>query len=180
MGLGRGNAEPRAHMIDTHGGGRESRVRVKSRSTDRGTYEYAVPSHNRISPMKRLLIPLVTVAFLAFTAVAMAGTTEMWSKAGSAYGGASVTGTCKVSKVSLTTSAKVACGLAGGTAVIRYGFPALPASCGPTVQPTVDATGTNVSYSAATLSTGKIRVTVRVGGAAALAVISRVYIADYC
>ncbi len=131
--------------------------------------------------MKRLLIPLVMIAFLAFTAVAMAGTTqEMWSKAGSSYSGAAVTGTCKVSKVSLTKSAKVLCGLSGGTAVIRYGFPELPAGCGPGVSPVVDATGTNVSATAATLAIGKVRVTVRVTGAAALAVISRVTIQYYC
>jgi len=130
--------------------------------------------------MKRLLIPLITIAFLAFTAAAAAQTWYSSSKLGASYSGAAVTGTCKVSKVSLTKSAKVACGLSGGTALIKYGFPALPAGCGPGVSPTVDATGTNVSATAATLSTGKIRVTLRVTGAAALAVISRVTIQYYC
>jgi hypothetical protein len=129
--------------------------------------------------MKRLLIPLITIAFLAFTAVAAAQTWDSSSKVGSAYGSTAVTGTCKVSKVKLTQSAKVVCGLSGGTAVIRYGF-ALPAGCGPSVSPNVDYTGANVSYGAATLTAGKVRVTVRVTGAAALAVISRVTIQYYC
>jgi hypothetical protein len=130
--------------------------------------------------MKRLLIPIVTIAFLAFTAGASAQTYYSLSRVGSGYSGAAVTGTCKVGKVSATKSAKVLCGLAGGTAVLRYSFPALPVGCGPSVSPMVDATGTSVSVTAATLSTGKIRVTAHVSGAAALAVISRVYIAYYC
>jgi hypothetical protein len=121
--------------------------------------------------MKRLLIPLITIAFLAFTAVAAAQT---W------YGSAAVTGSCKVGKVSATKSARVLCGLAGGTATIRYAFAALPAGCGPGVSPTVDSTGTNVSASAATLSTGKVRVTLHVSGAGALAVISLITIQSYC
>ena len=130
--------------------------------------------------MKRLLIPLITIAFLAFTAVAAAQTWYSSSKVGAAYGSAAVTGTCTVTKVKLTQSAKVVCGLSGGTAVIRYGFPSLPAGCGPGVSPTVDSTGTNVSATAATLSTGKVRVTLRVTGAGALAVVSQVTIAYYC
>ena len=120
MGLRRGNAEPRSHMIDTGGGGRESRGRVKSRSTDSGTCEYAVPSQDRISPMKRLLIPLVAIAFLGLTAVAAAQTYYMSSRAGSAYGGTTVTGSCKVGKISATKSAKVVCGLSGGSAVLEF------------------------------------------------------------
>lgn len=130
--------------------------------------------------MKRLLIPFITIAFLAFTAVAAAQTWYSSSRVGSAYANTTVTGTCQVSKLKLTQTAKVVCGLSGGTAVIRYGFPALPAGCGPGVSPTVDSTGTNVWANAVTLSTGKIRVTLHVSGAGALAVISRVTIAYYC
>jgi hypothetical protein len=129
--------------------------------------------------MKRLLIPLVAIAFLGLTAVAAAQTYYMSSRAGSAYGGTTVTGSCKVGKISATKSAKVVCGLSGGSAVLRYAFAALPAGCGPGVSPTVDATGTNVSAAAAP-SSGKIRVSVRVTGAGALAVISRVTIQSYC
>lgn len=132
--------------------------------------------------MKRLLIPLVTIAFLAFTAVAVADQSGwyMSSKAGSSYGGAAVTGSCKVGKVALTKSARVVCGLSGGTAVLRYGFAALPAGCGPGVSPSVDATGTNVGVTAAKLANGNIRVSLHVTGAGALAVISRVSISYYC
>ena len=130
--------------------------------------------------MKRLLIPLITIAFLAFTAVAAAQTCYWSSKAGASYASAATTGSCKVGKVSLTKSAKVVCGLSGGTAVLRYVFAPLPAGCGPGVSPTVDATGTNVTATAVALAKGKVGVNVRVTGAGALAVISRVTIAYYC
>jgi hypothetical protein len=129
--------------------------------------------------MKRLLIPILTVAFLAFTAMAAAQGCYMSSKAGAAFGSAATTGTCGVSKVSLTKSAKVGCGLAGGGAAVRYGF-TLNDGCGPSVSPTVDWVGTPPAVSVANVAPGKVRVTVRVSGAAATTVISRVTVSYYC
>jgi hypothetical protein len=129
--------------------------------------------------MKRLLIPALVIAFLAFSAVAAAQCCRMSSQSGAAFASATKTGSCTVAKVKLTKSAKVVCGLAGGTAAIRWNF-TLPDGCGPSVSPTVDTVGTRTAVSVATGSDGKVRVTARVTGAGAVSVISSVSIAYYC
>src|SRR5438067_1837443 len=127
--------------------------------------------------MKRLILALVTIAFLTLAATAVAQECRMATRMGSAWASQSATGGCSTARNKLLGTATLRCGGSAGTALARYAYK-LPAGCGPGVSAHVDATG-NSTVSASS-SDGKVHVTVRVTGPYVAATISMVTISYYC
>jgi hypothetical protein len=127
--------------------------------------------------MKRLLAAVITLALRVVTASAFAQTWGVSTRPGSRYSSAAITGSCRVTRKLLLRTATVACGAAGGSAVVRYPF-ALRSGCGPTVNPVVDFSGTTPAVSAK-YSDGTVGVAVRRSGQGKT-VISLVSISYYC
>jgi hypothetical protein len=127
--------------------------------------------------MKRLVITLVTIAFLTLTATAVAQECRMATRIGSAWASQTTTGGCTTARNKLLGTETLRCGAGSGAAVVRYGFK-LPDGCGPGVTAHVDAAGhTSVGVSS---GDGKVRVAVRVTGPYASATVSMVSINYYC
>ena len=127
--------------------------------------------------MKRLLAAVITLVLLVVTASAFAQTWSVSTRPGSRYSSAAITGSCRVTRQLLVRTATVSCGVAGGSAVVRYPF-ALRSGCGPTVNPTVDFTGTTPAVSAE-YSDGTVSVAVRRSGQGRT-VLSLVTVSYYC
>jgi hypothetical protein len=127
--------------------------------------------------IKRLLTAATMLALLAVTASAFAQTWSQSTRPGSRYSSAATTGSCHVIRQPQLRTATVACGAAGGSAVVRYPF-AMRSGCGPTVNPTVDFSGITPTVSAK-FSDGTVGVAVHRSGQGKT-VISLVSISYYC
>ena len=118
--------------------------------------------------MKRLLLLIVVVAFLALTPAAFAKWNWRTSmEAGNQFSARSTSGSCTVNRVLL--AAVLRCGSDTGQASVRYTFK-VPSNCLPKVNVHVDAIG-HRKVSVAT-TTGQVRVTVRTDGQGLLTIAS--------
>jgi len=127
--------------------------------------------------MKRLLITILTIAFLALAATAYAQQCGMTTRIGSNLASKATKGPCTVARSTLLGTATLHCGYGAGFAVARYGF-TLPSGCGPGVSAHVDATGT--PSVGVTSVNGKVQVSVRITGPSETAIVSLVSIRYYC
>jgi hypothetical protein len=127
--------------------------------------------------MRRLLTAILAFALLVFAASAFAQTWHVSTRLGSRYGSEATTGNCRVTRQPLLGTATIACGAAGGAAVVRYPF-SMRSGCGPTVSPTVDFVGVtpvvSTKYSDGTVAVGVHRT------GTGKTVISMVSVSYYC
>src|SRR5438477_5725715 len=102
-------------MIDMVGVWRESPGTGKSRITDCGTPESAVPPRFAAPDlMKRLLITILTIAFLALAATAYAQQCGMTTRIGSNLASKATKGPCTVARSKLLGTATLHCGDGAG------------------------------------------------------------------